>query len=119
MWGPPAGGLSLGDAAAGRGSAAIKNHVLPCSPPRALSLRLPRDREAGGWGEKATEDALCRWTPPASLSNLLLFGLHRNGANKPFFLWAFEGHTNARRFSLSSFSPRPMRDLLVASLIYA
>jgi hypothetical protein len=103
MWGPPAGGLSLGDAAAGRGSAAIEN----------------REREAGGWGEKATEDALCRWTPPASLSNLLLFGLHRNGANKPFFLWAFEGHTNARRFSLSSFSPRPMRDLLVASLIYA
>src|SRR4051794_11959651 len=51
---------------------------LPCGlAPRLASLpvRLLRESEAGGWGEKATEDALCRPGPPASSSSLLLLGL--------------------------------------------
>ena len=43
--------------------------------------------EAGGGERGDRRRPLPTWTPPASLSTLLLFGLHRNGANKPFFLW--------------------------------
>ena len=42
--------------------------------------------EAAGRERRRQKTPSATWTPPASLSTLLLFGLHRNGANKPFFL---------------------------------
>ena len=68
--------------AAGRGSAAIRgDYVLPCSPPRSLSLRLTREREAGVRGSWVWPRTIANANAPTSLSNLLLFGLRGIGGS--------------------------------------
>jgi hypothetical protein len=54
------------------------DYVLPCSPPRALSLRLTLEIEAGVRGDWQMRP-IANANAPTSLSSLLLLGLHRNG----------------------------------------
>jgi hypothetical protein len=46
--GASAGGQFWGLCKPDEGVRPLERHVLPCSPPRSRSLRLPREREAGG-----------------------------------------------------------------------